>query len=410
MKFSEIILQSFRTIQQNRVRTIITCCIIGFGIMSLVGILTAIDGLKTYINKDFSSMGANTFKIRNRGMAINIGVVKMAPKIFRPITYLEAQKFKKLFENQHPVDIQVVSNYTGLLKYQEKKSNPNVLVFGVDEDYLEVESYHILKGRNFSFGEMNLGKQVCVIGNDIALKLFGEQLDGVGKNITIDGRRFQVIGILESKGSSMITSDNFALIPITNYKFFNNSNNASFILGVKVEQSSELETAIGAAKSKMRLARKLNPRDENNFEIIKSDSFSELLVENLSYATIGGFVIGLVTLLGAAVGLMNIMLVSVTERTTEIGTLKAIGARSSDILKQFLIEAIVVCQLGGVLGIVLGIIIGNLVSLMIGGVFIIPWLWMFLGILFCLIVGLLSGIYPAIKASKQDPIEALRFE
>ncbi|MCO5233432.1 MAG: ABC transporter permease [Chitinophagales bacterium] len=410
MKFSEIIYQSFLTIKQNGARTLITCCIIGFGIMSLVGILTAIDGLKTYINKDFSSMGANTFKIRNRGMAINIGVMKLAPKIFKPITYLEAKKFKSLFSNEYPVDIQVISNYTGLLKYQDVKSNPNVMIFGVDEDYLEVESYSIFKGRNFSFSEMTLAKQVCVLGNDVALKLFGQSLNGIGEDIIIDGRRFQVIGILESKGSSMITSDNFALIPVTNSKFFYNSQKASFVLGVKLEDQNKMESAIELAKSKMRLARKLNPRDENNFDIMKSDSFSELLVENLSYATIGGFVIGLVTLLGAAIGLMNIMLVSVTERTREIGTLKAIGARSSDILKQFLIEAIVICQLGGILGVILGIIIGNIVSLMIGGTFIIPWLWMLLGVLFCFIVGLVSGIYPALKAARQDPIEALRFE
>ena len=208
----------------------------------------------------------------------------------------------------------------------------------------------------------------------------------------------------------MLTSDNFSLIPMANCRQFYENSFTSYIIGVKVEQQEQMEMAVSEALGTMRLARKLNPRDENNFDVMKSDSFSEMLVENMSYTTMGGFIIGLVTLFGAAVGLMNIMLVSVTERTREIGTLKALGARGSDVLKQFLIEAIIICQLGGALGIILGIIIGNIVSLMIGGAFIIPWTWMMLGALFCLIVGLISGIYPAIKASRQDPIEALRFE
>lgn len=410
MKISEIIILAFNSIKQNGTRTIITCCIIGFGIMSLVGILTAIDGLKSYINKDFSSMGANTFKIRNKGLAVNIGRSRTAPKIFRNITYLEAQKFKELFNDKHPVNIQTIGTGVGLLKYKAVKSNPNVMIFGVDDNYPEVESYTFLKGRNFSFNEMNSGGNVCILGYDVALKLFGAEMDGIGQNIIMDGRRYQVIGIFNSKGSSMVTSDNFALIPMNNCRQFYTSANTSYVIGVKVHQQEEMPVAIEDAKGMMRLARKLNPRDENNFDIMKSDSVSELLNENLSYATIGGFVIGLVTLFGAAVGLMNIMLVSVTERTREIGTLKAIGARSTDILKQFLIEAIVICQLGGVLGILLGIIIGNIVSLMIGGSFIIPWTWMILGVVFCLVVGLISGIYPAVKASRQDPIEALRFE
>lgn len=355
-------------------------------------------------------MGANTFKIRNKGLAVSIGRSRAAPKVFRNITYLEAQKFKELFNDKYPVSIQTIGTGVGLLKYKTVKSNPNVMIFGVDDNYPEVESYTFLKGRNFSFNEMASGGNVCVLGFDIALKLFGAEMDGLGRNIIMDGRRYQVIGIFNSKGSSRVTSGNFALIPMNNCRQFYTSDNTSYVIGVKVHQQEEMPFAIEEAKGMMRLARKLNPKDENNFDIMKSDSVSELLNENLSYATIGGFVIGLVTLFGAAVGLMNIMLVSVTERTREIGTLKAIGARSTDILKQFLIEAIVICQLGGVLGILLGIIIGNIVSLMIGGSFIIPWTWMILGVIFCLIVGLISGIYPAVKASRQDPIEALRFE
>lgn len=408
MKVIEIITLAFNSIKQNGAQTIITCCIIGFGIMSLVGILTAIDGLKTYISKDFSSMGSNTFKIRNKGLAIRIGKSRQKSIEYRNITYLEAQKFKELFNDKHPTNIQLIGSSVGVLKYKNEETNPNVAIMGVDDNYPEVDSYTFLKGRNFSSNEMASGRNVCVLGYDVALKLFGPSLEGIDQNVIIDGRRYKVIGIFNSKGSSMITNDNFALIPINNSRRFYSM--SSYILGVKSNDFENLDAVVQEAIGAMRLARNLRPSDENNFDVMKSDSISELLNENLSYATLGGFVIGLVTLFGAAIGLMNIMLVSVTERTREIGTLMAVGAKGKDILWQFLVEAIVICQLGGLLGVVLGIIIGNIVSIAIGGTFIIPWLWMLIGVVFCLVVGLISGIYPAIKASKQNPIEALRFE
>ena len=406
----ETIQLAYKSIKQNKARAIITCSIIGFGIMSLVGVLTAIDGLKSYINKDFSSMGANTFKIRNMSMAIRIGRSRESPKVFKSITYLEALKFKNTFGEKHSVNIQTIATSSAKLKYRYTETNPNVTVFGVDEDYPDVESYTFLKGRNFSLNEMNSGANVCILGNDVATKLFGGETEGVGKYLTIDGKRYQVIGIFEAKGSSMITSDNFILIPINNSRQFYSRKNATYIIGVRVNSQDKMTVAVDEAIGAMRVVRKLRAKDENNFDIMKSDSISEVLVENLSYATIGGFVIGIITLLGAATGLVNIMLVSVTERTREIGTLKAIGAKNKDILQQFLYEAILICIFGGILGIILGVSAGNIVSLMMGGAFIIPWLWILFGIVLCLIVGLLSGIYPAVKASNQDPIEALRFE
>lgn len=411
MNLWEVILQAFKSIRQNATRTVITCCIIGFGIMSLVGILTAIDGLKTYLNKDFSSMGANTFKIRNRGLAISIGKKSSAPpKVFKKITLLETEDFRKHFRSNHPVSVQILSNMMGIVKYKDIKSNPNIYIFGVDDQYVEVEGYKLERGRNFSGTELTDGANVCILGNEIAIKLFGETLDIEGKSALIDGRRYKVIGVLNSKGTSLITTDNITLIPLNNARHYYQNPDLSYLISIKTPTPEQQPAAIEEATSAMRLARKLQPMDENNFEIFKSDSVSELLVEKLSYATIGGFVIGIITLFGAAIGLMNIMLVSVTERTREIGTLKAVGARSRDILRQFLIEAIIICQLGGGLGIILGIAIGNIVSFIIGGSFIIPWTWIIMGVVFCLIVGLASGIYPAIKASRQNPIDALRYE
>lgn len=410
MDLRDIVALSFNSVKQNATRTVITCCIIGFGIMSLVGILTAIDGLKTYLNKDFSSMGANSFKIRNRALGISFSKGSEPPKVFRAISLRETEDFKKYFKSDRPVSIQLLCNMTSVVKHKDKKSNPNNYFFGVDENYLAAESYTLDWGRNFSVSEINTGADVCILGNEVAKKMFGENLKIKHDYITLDGRRYLVIGVMSSKGTSIITTDNVALVPLNNARQYYNGSEISYLISILTEGPEDLLLAEPEARAAMRMARKLRPSDEDNFDILKSDSISELLVENLSYATIGGFIIGIITLLGAAIGLMNIMLVSVTERTREIGTLKAIGATSKSILLQFLLEAIVICQLGGGLGILLGIAIGNGVSLLVGGSFIIPWAWIIMGVVFCVIVGLISGLYPAIKASKLDPIEALRYE
>jgi putative ABC transport system permease protein len=410
MVLSESIKMAYASVKQNGKRTLITCCIIGFGIMALVGILTSIDGLKSYLNKSFSGMGANTFKIRNRSIMINFEGGSEEPKVFKPISLLEAQNFRKIFSEKTPVGIQIIGSYVAQAKFEEKKTNPNLLVFGVDDSYTNTEGYNIIYGRNFTSLELETGSPVTILGNEVADKLFLNKENGIGRNISVSDKRYKVIGVFEKKGNSMITTDNFVAMPLHNIRRSFSEFEESFVLSIKVNESQMLNSTIEDAKLLMRTIRKLRPTEENNFDVLKSDSFSEMLVEKTEYATIGGFIISIITLIGAAIGLMNIMLVSVTERTKEIGTLKAIGATRKDILYQFLTEAIFVCIMGGILGVVLGIVIGNAVSLGIGGDFIIPWNWMSMGIAFCVFVGLISGIYPAIRASKLDPIEALRYE
>jgi putative ABC transport system permease protein len=411
MNFLEILSLAYLSVRTNIVRTIITCCIIGFGIMALVGILTSVDGLKSYLAKSFSSMGAGSFKIRNKSLGFNLDSDKDAPqKVFRSITYLEATQFKQKFNEQFSTSIQYIGNQGSTVKYENKKTNPNIIVFGGDENYLKNENYKVLEGRNFTESELKYGTNVALLGYTVAKKLLGSNYTLDNKIVRIDDVKFKVIGVLDEKGSSFITTDNFVLTSLTKARQLYPQNNPSYVISVLGDDPENMAPVQDEATLVMRNVRKLHPGEANNFDILKSDSISGMFVEKMSYATVAGFIIGIITLIGAAIGLMNIMLVSVTERTREIGTLKAIGASGKNIRLQFLLEAIVICQLGGVLGILLGIIAGNAVSLSIGGAFVIPWMWILMGVGFCLIVGLISGIYPAFKASKLDPIEALRYE
>jgi putative ABC transport system permease protein len=411
MNFLEVLQLAYRSVRTNIVRTIITCCIIGFGIMALVGILTSVDGLKGYLAKSFSSMGASSFKIRNRSLGFNLDSDNDEPqKVYRSISYLEATQFKAKFNDNYPTSVQYIGNQGSTAKYNSKKTNPNIMVFGTDENYITNESYVLLQGRNFTETELKLGSNVVMLGYTVAKKLFGDDYTIEDKVIRLDDVKFKVIAVLDEKGSSFITTDNMVLIPLAKARQLYSYENPSYVISVKGDDPENMQPVEDKAILVMRNIRKLRPGEAINFDILKSDSISGMFVEKMQYASMAGFIIGIITLIGAAIGLMNIMLVSVTERTKEIGTLKAIGASSQSIRLQFLLEAIIICQMGGIYGIILGIIAGNAVSLSVGGSFVIPWLWILVGVTFCLIVGLISGIYPAFKASKADPIEALRHE
>ena len=323
---------------------------------------------------------------------------------------MEAQQFKNKFNDKYSTSIQYIGNQGSTVKYSDKKTNPNIIVFGSDENYLTNESYSLIKGRNFTTTELSTGSNVVILGFTVAKKLFGSNYSIDDKIVRIDDVKFKVIAVLDEKGSSFISTDNMVLIPLAKARQLYPQDNPSYVISVKGDDPENMEPVQNEATLLMRNVRKLHPGEDINFDLLKSDSISGMFVEKMSYATMAGFIIGIITLIGAAIGLMNIMLVSVTERTKEIGTLKAIGADSKTIRLQFLLEAIIICQLGGLLGIILGIIAGNAVSLSIGGAFIIPWMWMLVGVGFCLVVGLISGIYPAFKASQLDPIEALRYE
>ncbi len=411
MNLAENIKEALRSIQGNALRAILTAVIVAIGITSLVGILTAIEGIRASVNSSFSSLGANSFDIQSTRpwRRSRAGV---SEKVYPPMEYREAIKYKQLFS--YPADITIYTGVSGTaeVKYLSKKTNPNVRVIGADENYLLIKDYKLANGRGFSNNELENAAPVAIIGQEIKETLF-DRVDPLNKYISVMGGHYKVVGILEKSGAMMGGGgpDRMILLPLETARRVPIDYNPTYDITTAVKNPMELENAMGEATGLMRLIRRDKPGLPESFEIKTSESLASRFDTIAGYLRIGGGIVGFITLLGASIGLMNIMLVSVTERTREIGIRKALGATPLLIRQQFLIEAIVICLLGGITGVVLGILIGNLMSKLLGsGGFIIPWLWITVGLFVCIVVGLLSGYYPAYRASRLDPIDSLRFE
>ena len=408
--FAENIKIALQSIKSNILRSVLTVLIIAIGITALVGILTAIESIRTSITKEFTVLGANTFSITSRGMRVQIGG-QSRTKNYSYISFYESKAFKEEFDFPATASISVLSTGTATLKYGSEKTNPNISVRGIDTDYLFTSGYEVNQGRAFSEDDIHSGRNLALIGSELSKRLFKGGENPLQKDISIGNGKYKVIGVLGEKGSGFGgSSDMVCFIPFSNSRSYFSRPNMNFDIQIKVNQPELIEAAVGQAESVFRNVRNLSPLDESDFNIEKSDNIANLLLKNIKNITLVATIIGFITLLGAAIGLMNIMLVSVTERTREIGVRKAIGAKSNTVRQQFLIEAIVIGQIGGLLGIVLGILAGNLVSMMIGSSFIIPWAWILMGVALCFGVGIISGYYPAQKASQLDAIESLRYE
>ena len=414
---------AYRTISGNRLRTGITVAIIAFGIMALVGINTAIDAMKQKFTESFSAMGANGFTVHYKSWFNfnNDGVKSQKKSALRekksnsnvPITKLQAETFRDRFSYPATISINLPGVNDVGVSMGDRKTNPNVRVSGGDENYVELNGYTLAAGRNLNALDLSSGRNVCIIGSDIASKFFGSNPEApLEKIVRLNNLPFRVIGVLESKGTTLgMSYDNIVIMSYNSVRrFFSLGSSTSFSVQVKVADVKMIDGAIDQAEGVFRPVRRLDVTEADNFVIDKSDTFVNLLLKNLSFITLSALVIGAITLFGAAIGLMNIMLVSVTERTKEIGLVKAIGGRQKSVRQQFLFESVMISLIGAAFGVVLGVIVGNVFSLVLSTGFVIPWGWLLGGIAICSLVGLLAGLYPSLKASKLNPIEALRYE
>lgn len=404
----EYIRLAFRNIRGNLLRTILTCLIIAFGIMALVGIQTVIGSLGNSVSDVFSPFGTNQFTITNQvnQLESNNRREKKAP----PIRIEEAEQFKKLMN--YPGKIGISSKHGGYLEFKtnKAKTNPNASIIGGDENYLTLNNQELSFGRNFSNNELQGGESVALISSSIKTKLFknlkNKQI--LGELIFAGGVRYRIIGILKDKGQGFGGSSNIIIVPIENMVRFFGNRTKSYEIKMGVPSADALEAAMAEANGVMRVARNLKTTEANNFKIEDPSGANDKLKSILRNVRIGGLVIGIVTLFGAIIGLMNILLVSVTERIKEIGISKAIGATIFNIRLQFFLEGIIISLMGGILGILFGLIAGVIVAKLAKTVFVIPWDWVAIGFTVCFIIGLVASIYPAIKASRLNPITALR--
>jgi putative ABC transport system permease protein len=426
MTYKDSFTLSWKNVKGNKLRTAITITIMALGIFALILIITAIKAASLGLTTSFSSMGANAFSIRYKERNINFGggnnsstKKTKAGKVEKksssgiPISFDEAREFKERYAFPGTkVGIGLRGANGVVANIGSKKTNPDVNITGGDENYLELNGYKILYGRNFMPTEVAAGRNVCVIGSGVAQKLFptnnAKAIDAI---INVDHIPYRVIAVLEEKNSSaFFNTSRIVITTINNIRRQYATQASTYSITVMASDLKLMDMAVGEATATFRPIRKLAVTDAENFFVDKSDSIAQSLLTNLGFLEKGTIGIAFITLIGAAIGLMNIMLVAVNERTKEIGLTKALGGTRKDIRSQFLFESVIISLLGAFAGIIVGVLAGNLVGLVLKTGFVIPWLWIFIAVVVCTAVGLLAGLIPAIKASKLDPIVALRYE
>ncbi len=401
---------AFFSIKSQVLRTVLTVLIIAIGITALVGILSAVAALENTITSDFASMGSNTFNLQRYDSQIRVNGGERE-KVNPIITYREVKEFKERYTYpQTDVAISFTGTSGAEIKYESEKTDPEASVLGVNENYINNSGLTVEEGRDFNIFDIENNNNVAIIGADVKNGLL-EGREPLDKIISIRGVKFRVIGVLESKGSTFGNNQDLrVLIPIQVARSIFTNPDINYNISVRIENQEMLEGAQDEAIITFRNVRGLNPVEENNFGIAKSDDLLNRIFSITQYLNIAAWAISIITIFGSSIALMNIMLVSVSERTREIGVRKALGAKKNTIAMQFFMETLIIGQMGGVIGIILGILIGLAVSTSVGFDFTTPWVAILWATAITLIVAVLAGSYPAAKAAKQDPIESLRYE
>ena len=411
--FRENVKIAMGSIRTQLLRTILTIIIITIGITALVGILTVVAAFENNLNSTFASMGSNTFNINQYKTQLrgNDGINKIE-KINPIITYPEAKAFKEKYS--YPLtqtSLSFIATSSAEVKFENQKTDPEISVLGVDEYFLTNSGLEVTQGRNFNPFDISNNVYYCIVGSDFVSKGLLKDVNPIGKIISIRGAKFKVIGVLKEKGSTFGNSQDLRImIPIQVARSLFSAPNINYSLSTMIQRTELLDDAIDNAIFTMRKIKKLNPVEEDNFGVSRSDDLVNRIASITGFLGISAWLIGIITILGSSIALMNIMIVSVTERTREIGVRKALGAKKSAIAFQFFIETITVGQIGGIFGILFGILVGYGISSLLNLAFVTPWQAIFAAFATSFFVGLVSGLYPAIKASQLDPIEALRYE
>jgi len=412
MLLQETLRMALSSLGVNKLRSFLTMLGITIGVFSVIGVMTAVSALRNSIETGLSFLGSNMVQFAKYPTFTNGGADRRKYDLRRNITLEQAQRYQRLMESFTDVVCLKVfeQNSAPQAVYQNRKSTPGVTFGGSNENFLVANQYAIEIGRNITAEDVELGRPVIIIGQDLVKKLFPSE-SPLDKLIKIAGRTYTVIGTFTPKGSSFGQSqDDIAIVPITRFLSDYGANN--YTVNVVTQAPSQLlyNDTVDKGITAMRIVRGLKPEDENDFEIYSNDSLVAAFAKVADAVRAGAFVISAIALLAAGVGIMNIMLVSVTERTKEIGIRKSIGARKFNILTQFLIEAVAISLAGGLLGILLGVAGGNALALMLKASVVFPWDWAALGLIVCSAIGIGFGFYPAWKAAALDPIEALRYE
>lgn len=408
MHIKETTVQALDSLKSNKLRSFLTLLALVIGVFSVIVSTTAVAVLDNYFKNTLSIMGSDVITLQ-KSPAVQMGELDKSIRNRKNIGFEEAMTLEermRVAEGMSPYETFAMTK----VSFQNDETEPNVQVRGSNSNFLANNAYELEDGRNFTGDDIQYGRNFAIIGKDIQNTLFKTEYP-LGKTIRFDGKPYTIIGILEAKGQIFGQSfDNFVLIPFTSALNVYGGRNRNIAVQVRAPEISLITRTVEEVTGIMRVIRKVAPGQENDFEIETNDSLSGTFDAFTGALYFGGFAIGFITLLGAGIGVMNIMLVSVSERTREIGVRKAVGATRKAIVSQFLMEAVFICQIGGVIGMIFGIGVGNLMAIWIETEPVVP-LWSVLGGFFgMLIVGLVFGVYPAFKASKLDPIESLRYE